>query len=285
MVHGTEEKTMALKAWVDKLEDVPEAFRGEYTQVGDKYELAVDGALELTPIKGLRQENGARRISEKKANDALKVWEPLITGKKPEEILAILDRVPELEAAAAGKIDEKKITEMVENRVGSKLAPVQRELTTVKGQLAEKDQIIAGYQTKERTRAIHDDVRGAIAKTQGFQGSAAEDALMLAERVFEVNDEGKVVTKDGVGVTPGIDATVWLTEMQQKRPHWWGPTQGGGAGGNNGRNQGGSGKNPWTHDAWNMTEQAKIYRENPQRAEQMATSAGTKLGGMKPAKK
>lgn len=276
---------MALKAWVDKLEDVPEAFRGEYTQVGEKFELSVDGALDLTPIKGLRQENGARRISEKKATDTLKVWEPLMKDRKPDEVLAILDRVPELEAAAAGKIDEKKISEMVETRVGSKLAPVQRELTTLKGQLAEKDQTIAGYQQKERTRAIHDDVRGAISKTQGFQGSAAEDALMLAERVFEVNDEGKVVTRDGVGVTPGIDATVWLTEMQQKRPHWWGPTQGGGAGGS-GRNQGGgSGVNPWSHDGWNMTEQAKIYRENPQRAEQMAKSAGTMLGGLKPKKK
>lgn len=271
---------MALKAWVDKLEDVPEAVRGEYTQVGDKFELAVDGALDLTPIKGLRNENGARRISEKAAKDALAIWKPLIEGKKPEEILAILDRVPELEALAAGRVDDAKIQTMVESRVGAKLAPVQRELSTLKTTLAERDVAIAAYQTKERTRAVHDSVRAAIGASKGFQASATEDALLLAERMFEVNDEGKVVTKDGVGVTPGMDAVVWLSDLQTKRAHWWGPTEGGGAGGSG--NRGGQGsENPWRADQWNMTKQATIAKENPTRAEQLAAAAGSKVGAIR----
>ncbi len=278
---------MALKAWVDKIEDVPEAVRGEYTQVGERFELAVEGALDLTAAKALRNENGARRISEKKANDALAIWKPLIEGKKPDEILAILDRVPELEAAAAGKIDENKINSMVETRVGSKLAPVQRQVTTLTASLAEKDAIIAGYQTKERTRAVHDSVREAIGKSKGFQPSAAEDALILAERMFEVTDDGKVVTKDGVGVTPGVDAVVWLQDLQTKRAHWWGPTEGGGAGGSGRGNGGGGGSNPWKGESWNMTEQGKIWRENPARADQLARAAGHSgaIGAMKPALK
>lgn len=275
---------MALKAWVDKLEDVPEAVRGEYTQVGERFELAVDGALDLTSVKSLRTENGARRISEKKASDALKVWEPLIKDRKPEELLAILDRVPELEAAAAGKIDDNKINQMVETRVTGKLAPVQRQVTTLQAQLAERDTVIAGYQGKERTRAIHDSVREAVGKTQGFQGSAMEDALILAERMFEVNEEDRVVTKDGVGVTPGVEASIWLTDMQNKRPHWWGPTAGGGAGGNNGRTVSGA-KNPFSAEHWNMTEQGALVRADQGKAEQMAKAAGTFLGGPKPVAK
>lgn len=275
---------MALKALIDKLEDVPESLRTEYVQVGDKFELALEGTNDHSALKALRTENGSRRISEKKANDTLKAWEPIINGKKPEEIMSILDRVPELELAAAGKIDEAKINQMVESRVGTKLAPVQRQVQTLTTQLAEKDQTIAAFQSKERTRAVHDDVRAAIGKTKGFQASAAEDALILAERMFEVNDEGKVVTKDGVGVTPGVDAVVWLTDMQQKRPHWWGPSEGGGAGGSGKPGSGGS-DNPWRADSWNMTKQGAIYRESPTRAQQMAVAAGTTIGGGKPAAK
>ncbi|QFR59625.1 hypothetical protein P6F33_gp24 [Pseudomonas phage Quinobequin-P09] len=98
--------------------------------------------------------------------------------------------------------------------------------------------------------------------------------------MLEVNEEGKVVTRDGVGVTPGIDATVWLTEMQSKKTHWWGPSQGGGAGGN--RSGSGGGANPWSADGWNMTEQGRILKENRSRAEQMAKSAGTTIGGPRP---
>lgn len=106
---------------------------------------------------------------------------------------------------------------------------------------------------------------------------------MLAERVFEVDDEGNVTTKDGVGVTPGIAADVWLTEMQDKRPHWWPQSQGGGAGGSGGGGAGG--KNPFSAEGWNLTEQGRLVRENPEKADQMAKAAGTTVGGGRPAAK
>jgi hypothetical protein len=112
-----------------------------------------------------------------------------------------------------------------------------------------------------------------------------EDALEVAGRMFEVDEDGKVVTKDEVGVTPGIDAVVWLTEMQNKRPHWWGTTSGGGSRGNNGNNGTTTGNNPFTREHWNMTEQGKLVKTNRARAEQLARSAGTTIGGGMPARK
>lgn len=273
---------MAIKAVVDKIDDIPEQYRDLYTEKNGKFE--------LTGVEGIKTDADVTRLStalnkERTDHKATKQTYAVLGDRKPDEILAILDRVPELEAAAAGRVDEAKINQMVETRVGSKLAPVQREVGALKTQLAERDQVIVGYQQKERTRSIHDGVRDAIGKTKGFQGSAGEDALMLAERMFEVSEDGKVVTKDGVGVTPGVDAVVWLTEMQQKRPHWWGPTEGGGSGGSNRNGGAGAGDNPWTSANWNMTKQGQIYRENSARAEQLAKSAGTVIGGAKPAAK
>jgi hypothetical protein len=78
---------------------------------------------------------------------------------------------------------------------------------------------------------------------------------------------------------------VWLTEMQAKRPHWWGTTSGGGSRGNNGSGGPPSGNNPFSREHWNMTEQGKLIRTNRVRAEQLAKSAGTKIGGGMPALK
>ena len=98
----------------------------------------------------------------------------------------------------------------------------------------------------------------------------------------EINDEGLVLTRDKiVGVTPGIAPEIWLSEMQEKRPHWWPTSTGGGAGG--GKGDGGFDKNPWSGDHWNLTSQAHAIRENKAKAERMATAAGTSIGGVRPA--
>ena len=277
---------MAIKAVVDSLDDVDEKYKDLYTEVNGKFEITgIEDVTLLTPVKKLKDENGARRISERKAKEALTPFTTLLGDRKLEEVQAMLDRYPELEAAAEGKLDDGKINGIVNARLKTHLAPLERENGQLKTQLGAQHKTIEGYVTKERTRTIHDSVREAISKQQGFQPTAVEDALMHAERMLEVNEDGKVVTRDEVGVTPGIDAIVWLTEMQTKRPHWWGTTSGGGSRGNNGSGGSPSGNNPFTREHWNMTEQGRLVRTNRARAEQMAKSAGTSIGGGMPALK
>lgn len=274
---------MAIKAVVDSLDDVDEKYKDLYTEVNGKFEITgIEDVTLLAPVKKLKDENAARRIAERKAKEGLLPFTTFLGDKKLEDIQAMIDKYPELEAAAAGNLDEGKINGIVEGRLKTKLAPVERERDQFRTQVAERDQIIAGHVTKERTRSIHDSVREAIGKQQGFQPTAIDDALMHAERMFEVGEDGKVTTKDEVGVTPGIDAVVWLTEMQTKRPHWWGTTSGGGSRGNNGNGGTPGGNNPFTREHWNMTEQGTLLRTNRARAEQLAKSAGTKIGGGMP---
>jgi hypothetical protein len=261
-------------------DQVPEAYKSLYVEK--------DGAFNLNTamFKGIKPEADFQRVhraleSEKNNHKELRTkWGNFFGDKKPEEIQAILDRVPELETMAAGKVDETKLNEIAEARANSKLAPVARERDQLKASLADKDKIIEGLQLEKKTRAIHDDVRSAATKLKVID-TAMEDVLMLAERMLEVNDEGKIVTKDGVGVTPGVDAHVFLTEMQAKRPHWWPPSSGGGGRGGDG-NGGIGGDNPWSHSGWNMTKQGQMVRENPTRAAQLAKLAGTVVGGGRP---
>lgn len=275
---------MGLKAVVEKIEDIDEGLRSHYVERNGKFELSV----ELSGIDGIKSFTDFSKLNEalrKERNDHKGVRDRLglLGERKVEDVLKELDRIPELEALANGKVDEEKIEQIVEGRIRAKTGPIERERDQLKAGILERDKKLEEYVVRERTRTIHDAVREAVGKSQGFQTSAVEDALVFAERMLEVDESGRVVTRDNVGVTPGIEAAVWLTEMQAKKSHWWGPTQGGGSGGNRGGVGGGS--NPWSHEGWNMTEQGKILVDNRSRAEQMAKAAGTFIGGPRPVKK
>jgi hypothetical protein len=152
----------------------------------------------------------------------------------------------------------------------------------LKTKIGELEGEVKIHKGDKRTRTIHDAVRDAALKAK-ILPEALEDALMLSDRVFDIDESGKVIVKDDSGFTPGVDATVWFSDMQKKRPHWWGPSGGGGAGGNRGGN--GVTKNPWSSNEWNMTEQGRLYNEDPARAIQLAAMAGTTVGGQRPAAK
>lgn len=269
---------MKLKALYNSLEDIPEQYRDLYEERGGQYH--------LTQIEGVKTEADVSRVqraleSERTAHSQLKTqWQDFFGDKKPEDVQATLDRVPELEAAAEGKMDDEKVEQLVSSRLQTKLAPVQRELDQTKRQLDEANGKVQDFEKKETQRTIHDAVRKAAQESKVID-TAQDDVLMLAERMFEVGEDGSITAKEGVGVTPGVTPDVWLTEMQQKRPHWWPPSQGSGATGSG--SGGGFPQNPWSKDNWNLTKQGEVIRtQGAEKAAQMAKSAGSFVGASKP---
>lgn len=269
---------MTIKAIYATQDEIPEQYKDLFEERG--------GAFHLTRIEGIKTDADVARVQraldqEKQARAQLKQqWDSFFGDRKPEEIQAILDRVPELEAAAEGKIDDEKINQIVEGRVKTKLSPVERELSQARAKLQEAEGRIAEFEARERQRTIHDAVRQAAIKMKVLD-TAQEDVLMLAERMFEVGEDGAVTVKDGVGVTPGVAPDVWLTEMQAKRPHWWPASGGGGAKGSGGL--GGFAQNPWSAEHWNLTRQGEILRsQGRERADQMAKAAGSMVGAIRP---
>lgn len=270
---------MKLKSVYENQEDIPEGYADLFTEKSGKWIFTgVEGIKTQADVDTLSTALAKERKDHKATKDKLATFGDL----DPEEVHTKLDRIAELEAAAGGKIDEAKINEIVEGRVKTKLAPIERELKKAKDELAEREAKITEFTQKERNRMISDVVTKA-ARESKVRPEAIEDALMLAERVMDIDEAGNVVTKDGVGVTPGIDPATWLTEIQDKRAHWWPESSGAGALGNKGNLNGGT--NPFTAEHWNMTEQGRIFKENRARAEQLAKSAGTTIGGQKPAAK
>jgi hypothetical protein len=279
---------MALKAQVDTLDDLPEAVRPEYKEMTDDktkktvYVLDIEGPIDPLPAARSLKDENARRRQENATLSAQVTKFKVLGDRDPTAILADLDRIEELKLAADGKLDEGKINSIVDGRVKAKVAPLERERDQYKTKVGELEGTINEYTAKEKRRMITGAANSA-ARAAKVLDSAVEDVELLAERVFEVDDQGNVVTKDGVGVTPGLSAKDWLVDLQAKRPHWWGSSGGGGAGGSGPRVPG-AGTNPWKAETWDLTAQGNIVRTDRARADKLAQAAGTKVGGAKPKK-
>lgn len=265
-----------LKAVVETLDDIDPKYHDLYREG--------NGNFILKPIEGMKTEADVVRLQTalKTSTDNLKELKSkyaLLGDLDPNEIMEKLDRYPELEEASKGKIDETKLNELVEAKLKAKLAPYEREKSALTAKITELEQANNQYSAKEKQRIVHDSIR-QVALDAKIAPEALEDVLLNAERVFEVDESGRPVVKDGVGFTPGIDPKVWISEIQPKRQLWWGVSQGGGASGSS-RSSSGV-KNPFSKENWNLTEQGQIYNSNPQQAEMLAKSAGTFIGGPRP---
>lgn len=262
----------------DSYEAIPDAVKHLYKQSGEKYVLVGPG--EFKTVEDVqRVQEGLRK--EREDHKATKRKLARFGDMEPDDVLEKLDRIEELEAAASGKIDETKLNELVETRLRSKTAPLERQINQLKQENEELQGNVQEYQQKDRQRIIHDHLRRAGQEAK-VRDTAMEDLLLVGERVFDVDENNKVITKDGVGVTPGVDPVVWLSEVKSSRPHWWPESQGVGA-------RGGDGKvdlsnNPFSADGWNMTAQGELIRQDRARAEQLAKAAGTSIGGPRPSK-
>lgn len=196
-----------------------------------------------------------------------------------EDLHTRLAKLEELEAGDNGS-DEEKIKAAVDARMKSQTAAHTRELEKLRNERDEFAESVKNFEARDMRRKIHDSIRTAATKAKVLD-SAIDDAQLLGERVFEITEGGAIVTRDGVGVTPGLTPDAWLTEMQNTRKHWWPESKGAGAKGS-GTGAGG-GKNPFTRANWNLTEQGNLYRDNPEKAKRLAEAAGTTVGGAMPA--
>ena len=277
-----------LELLYDNKDAVPEVFQAE--GIFEKLFTAdSDGKLTLTGVTGMKTQKDVNNVTEalrkeredhSKTKSSLKPWGEL----KPEETLAKLDRIKELELAAEGKLDDDKINEMVESRLLQKTGPLERQITEFTTQVetlkSENDTLKGSIESRDRNDSIR-----SIAIENKAHPTAVPDIEMSASVMLEKNDDGKWVTKSGVeGLTPGLDIKNWMKEMTKIRPHWWPESEGGGA---RGAKFGGfSGDNPFSADHWNLTEQGKVIQEQGRDiADRMAKSAGTIVGGGKPQKK
>lgn len=255
------------------LDAIPEAFHVLYTQEGDSFK--------LTGVVGLKTDADIERLTgslTKERNDhrlAKEALRPYIELGDIDTLKSSLTKLTELEAAGTGTFDENKVAEVAEARVKALVRPLEAEKTALQQQLAERDKLLQQHQAERNARLIRDAVEAEISKAK-IVPEHREHVQLLAEKVFIVNDEGKVVTRENAGCTPFLDVSVWLSERQPLNPYWWGQSQGGGSMGGSSTSYGGA-TNPWNPATLNLTKQGEIYTNNKAEAVRLAAMHGVTI--------
>lgn len=261
----------------DTMDEVPEAVRGLYTET--------DGKAILTGVRGMKTQQDVDNVQEALGKERnlrrdyekqLKPWKDM----DPEEVRSKLDRIGELETAAGGKLDDDAINKIVETRLTARTAPLERRIDELQENLG------ATIQERDAAKGTITDMRMSSAIRDAatrakITPSALSDVEIIAKSGFEFSEDGKLVTTEKSGVTPGLGLDAYFKEMTKSRPHWWPASEGGGAGGGSGGGMNGA-KNPFSAEHWDMTKQGALVREDREQAEQLAKLAGTTIGGRRP---
>jgi hypothetical protein len=267
---------------VDSLDELPEDVRAEYEERDGKFQLQVSGAFSKIDRDKLTESLRKERDISKTAGAGVKAfgtWTPetihTLEGERDQLSIELAASKKE-----GGPTDED-IDKIVEARVVARLAPVERKLNQstelVQSLTGERDSL-AKAQTKGK---ILRAVVGAFgAKDLGANPDASVDVELWAAGNFEVDDDGKVVSKDGPGIVPGLNPGEVFKDMRDnnQRPHWFGRTVGAGASGSDG-GKNNDGDNPFkinkdTGRPVNFTQASAMVRDDPARAKRLAQAAG-----------
>jgi hypothetical protein len=283
-----------LKTIYDTKEEIPEGFDALYTEKGGKWE--------LTGVVGVKTQADVDRVGEalrKEKEDHKKVKETLKTfeGIDPEEHHTLATTLEETKAQLEavkkdGTFDETKLEPLIQARVKQFVAPIERDKASIQKQLEAKNVALAAAEAEKATLQqtivtgqLERTIRDAAVAAKVLP-TAVSDAVMRGTRQFELTEDGRVISKDGYGITPGLTPAEWFKDEQEKSPHWWPPSVGGGSHGSGKSGSGGTyagANNPWSKDGWSMTKQGAVIKAlGPDKAAEVAAMAGCKIGDTKP---
>ncbi|KXJ45884.1 hypothetical protein [Marinobacter sp. Hex_13] len=214
------------------------------------------------------------RASRKKLEGTVESLKGAFGDRTPEDVKAMMDRLEndELARLAAEGNTEKLLEKHKErweaDRKSSEAALQSQidELTT------ERDKL-----NSELSKELIDNRAMAAATKAGVIPESLDVVKMLAKSQWKL-EEGEPVLRDEKGeIVTGKKGALtfeeWATEsLRETHSYLFPRPSGADLRGNNG-NQGGK-TNPWKSDSMNLTEQARIIREDPAKAERMKAEAG-----------
>jgi hypothetical protein len=282
---------MKLKTIYDSQDDIPEGYADLYTERNGKWELTgIEGVKTPADVERVQEALRKEKADHKITKTELAAFEGIDPAKVAENETALESATAQLEAINKdGRIDETKLEPIIAARVKQATAPLERDKAALERQLdaqkkivTERDGEVGNLKSSITTDKIERQIRDAAAEAK-LVPTAILDAVLQGTRVFEQTEDGRTITKDVAGVTPGLTPKEWLKDMEGKAPHWWPVSVGSGARGGSGGGPNSRANNPWSKEAWNLTAQGRYVTEHgEEKAKTLAESVGSKIGATKP---
>ncbi len=267
---------MAFQFQVDSLDDIPEGNREHYVERNGKFEIQVEGLKTQGDVDRVMESLRKERVD----HDQAKARARGFGDHTPEGIETLTAQLEDakllLDAAKKdGGANEEDIEKLVESRTLQRVRPLERQIKKLGEEVSSLTGSNSTLVAEKRSSAILKSVLdAATVKEVGVSPDALPDVELWAERVFEVGEDSRVLSKDGMGVTPGLTPKEVFTDMKAggQRRHWFGATVGAGASGGAG---GDAGANPFQKGkTYNLTRAAQLTRSDPARAKRLAKAAG-----------
>jgi hypothetical protein len=255
---------MALKYKYQSKDEVPAEHAALYAEREGVWQLDVEGAADKAKLDEFRTNNNALL---KQVEDLKKRFD----GIDPEQVRTLAQekaRLEEERQLKAGDLDK-----VVESRVKAIKADSEKQIAALSAQYEAVNARLTSIQ-------IDQGVVAAGSK-RGLRPTALTDITARARSVFKlVNGAPQAFEADGQTVRYGRDGVTpmtldeWVDAQVAEAPHLFEPNAGGGAAGNS---SGGAGnrsvKNPFKRESWNLTEQMKLMKSDPQLAARLKAAA------------
>ena len=252
---------MALKFKFKSKEEIPAEHASLYAERDGEWMLDVEGVVDKSKHDEFRTANVALR---KELEDQKKRFE----GIDPDEVRKLAEEKQKLEETQQLKLGE--VEKVLENRLKTAKSEWDKQLAAVS---SERDAL------NVRLTAIQID-QGVItvATKKGLRPTAIPDITARARTVFRLANglptafetDGKTVRFGKDGMTP-MTLEEWVDAQVSEAPHLFESNAGGGA---TGDGSGGAAatratrsvKNPFRKETWNLTEQMRLQKTDPQLA-------------------
>ena len=254
---------MALKYKFKAREEIPAEHAALYVERDGAFFLDAEGVTDKAKADEMRNHNiELRKQIEESSRTAT---------EKLQQVQAEKER---LELIAQGHKPEE-IERIVVDRVKGLKADWDKQFSTV---TAERDSLTT------RLTAIQID-QGVItaATKRGLRPTAIPDITSRARTVFKlVNGAPQAFEPDGKSIRYGRDGVTpmtleeWVDAQVSDAPHLFEANAGGGAASNGAGGAGASAratKNPFRKETWNLTEQMKLQKTDPQLAKRLKAAA------------
>ncbi len=267
---------MALKFKFKSREEIPAEQVSLYTERDGAWLLDVDDAIEKSKLDELRANHAALT----KERDELK---QRFDGIDPEQVRALLAERQKAEEAALlngtpnppPSAEREKVEKVIEGRIKGIKADLEKQISILTG---ERDALTS------RLTAIQIDQGVVTAATRrGLRATALTDITARARAVFKlVNGVPAAFESDGKSVRYGRDGLTpmtldeWVDSQVADAPHLFESNAGGGAASNaagGAAKSHGLAKNPFKRETWNLTEQMRLLKSDPNLAARLKAAA------------
>lgn len=270
-----------LPAKVETLEEIPEALQQYYEQAeGGQFILSIDG---LPPsaqkkVSEFRDNNINLSNQIKDFEERMKIFE----GIDPEKAREAMDRLRAIEEKEM--IEKGDVESLVHQKLEEERRNYAKQLEALRKTKDELEAESRRYKQQLANTIIENKVMQAVQEVATPHQSAMQDILSRAKSQWRLDDDGELYAVDETGSRifnksgdEPISTHEWSKNLATQASHLFQSSQGTGSFGSSQKSNIRGKNNPWSPEAYNLTEQSKLFQTNRELAKKMAAEYGVSV--------